>query len=224
LLSNVFDFVANAAPGVREIVTVGKFAYEVRENHYDLVVVDATSTGHVIGQLDAPSAINQLVGSGLIQNQTGWMREILQDPTRTGVVAVTTPEEMPIVETLELLQKVRALSIHVAAVVVNRVREERLTKPDWELLERAVGPTGTDLDSVVGGKLAPLLRSARFVANQRREREPHLASLLGELCTMGAPPITGFIPWLANAVPGPAMTTEVAELLDDEFGLSGTAS
>ena len=30
-LAKAFDFVATAAPGVREILTVGKFCYEVRE-------------------------------------------------------------------------------------------------------------------------------------------------------------------------------------------------
>ena len=40
---------ANAAPGVKEILTVGKLCWEVREQHYDLVVVDAPATGHVVG-------------------------------------------------------------------------------------------------------------------------------------------------------------------------------
>jgi len=44
-LAKAFDFVATAAPGVREILTVGKFCYEVRERHYDLVIVDAPATG-----------------------------------------------------------------------------------------------------------------------------------------------------------------------------------
>ena len=48
-LARSFDFVASAAPGVREILVIGKLAYEVRENHYDLVVVDAPATGHVVG-------------------------------------------------------------------------------------------------------------------------------------------------------------------------------
>ena len=43
-LARTFDFVANAAPGVKEILTVGKLCWEVRERHYDLVVVDAV--GH----------------------------------------------------------------------------------------------------------------------------------------------------------------------------------
>src|SRR5579864_946033 len=68
-LARIFEFVAAAAPGVREIVTVGKLAWEVRERHYDLVVVDASASGHIIGQLAAPQAINELVQVGLIRQQ-----------------------------------------------------------------------------------------------------------------------------------------------------------
>src|ERR1017187_10461028 len=95
-LAKAFDFVATAAPGVREILTVGKLCYEVREQHYDLVVVDAPATGHIIGQLAAPQAINELVKVGLIRSQTDWMLQILSDPVQTGLVAVCTPEEMPV--------------------------------------------------------------------------------------------------------------------------------
>src|SRR5579863_2974141 len=68
-LARAFDFVATAAPGVREILTVGKLPYEVRERHYDLVVVDASATGHIVGQLVAPQAITALVTVGLIRSQ-----------------------------------------------------------------------------------------------------------------------------------------------------------
>ena len=60
-LARIFEFVATAAPGVKEILTVGKLTWEVRERHYDLVVVDAPPTGHIVGQLAAPEAINELV-------------------------------------------------------------------------------------------------------------------------------------------------------------------
>ncbi len=101
-LAKAFDFVATAAPGVRETLTVGKLCYEVRERHYDLVIVDAPASGHIIGQLASPQAINDLVKVGLIRSQTDWMLEILSDPVQTGLVIVTTPEEMPVAETLEL--------------------------------------------------------------------------------------------------------------------------
>ena len=70
-LARTFDFVANAAPGVKEILTVGKFLWEVREQSYDLVVVDAVATGHITGQLAAPQAIQELVQVGLVKDQTG---------------------------------------------------------------------------------------------------------------------------------------------------------
>ncbi|HTX00896.1 MAG TPA: ArsA-related P-loop ATPase, partial [Acidimicrobiales bacterium] len=83
-VARIFDFVATAAPGVREILTVGKLCYEVRERHYDLVVVDAPASGHIVGQLAAPQAINDLVKVGLIRSQTDWMLDILSDPRQTG--------------------------------------------------------------------------------------------------------------------------------------------
>ncbi|MGH9236242.1 MAG: ArsA family ATPase, partial [Acidimicrobiales bacterium] len=107
LLARTFDFVANAAPGVKEILVVGKLAYEVREDHYDLVVVDASASGHIVGQLAAPQAIKDLVQVGMVRDQTGWLIDILSDPARTGVVIVATPEEMPVNETLELAARLR---------------------------------------------------------------------------------------------------------------------
>src|ERR1700720_4045938 len=85
-VARMFDFVATAAPGVKEIVTVGKLCWEVRERHYDLVVVDASPTGHIVSQLAAPQAINQLVQVGLVRQQTGWMLDILGDARTTGLV------------------------------------------------------------------------------------------------------------------------------------------
>ena len=51
-LAGMLDFVATAAPGVKEILTIGKVCWEVRESiegraDWDLVVVDAAATGHV---------------------------------------------------------------------------------------------------------------------------------------------------------------------------------
>src|SRR3954447_15636040 len=105
-LARTFDFVADAAPGVKEILAIGKLCYEVRERNYDLVVVDAEATGHIVGQIGAPRVISELVQVGLVKDQTAWMLDILEDPQRTGLVTVTTPEEMPVNETIDLLAQV----------------------------------------------------------------------------------------------------------------------
>ena len=74
-LARVLDFVATAAPGVKEILTIGKIAWEVRESiegraDFDLVVVDAAATGHIVAQLGAADAIRELVDVGPLRSQT----------------------------------------------------------------------------------------------------------------------------------------------------------
>jgi len=140
-LARAFDFVATAAPGVREILTVGKLAYEARERHYGLVVADSAASGHVVGQLVAPRAIDELVRVGPIHDQTGWMLGVLADPAITGLVIVTTPEEMPVNETIELVGRVRdETDVDLAAIVVNRVLPELFSRADEEVFERLREP------------------------------------------------------------------------------------
>ena len=71
-LAHMFDFVADAAPGVKEILGVGKLCYEVRERHYDLVIVDAEASGHIVAQIDAPRAIRELVQVGMVREPVSY--------------------------------------------------------------------------------------------------------------------------------------------------------
>ena len=133
-LARAFDFVATAAPGVKEILTVGKVTWEARQRNYDLVVVDASPTGHIVGQLEAPHAINELVQVGMVRQQTGWLIEVLSDPARTGLVIVTTPEEMPVNETIELSARIeQETSVNLAAIIVNRVLPELFGRGEEEI-------------------------------------------------------------------------------------------
>jgi len=121
-LARIFEFVANAAPAVKEILAIGKICHEVRENTYDLIVVDAEATGHFVAQVSAPDALMRVVQIGVVADQTAWMREILHDAARTTVVAVTTAEELPVSETIELRDRLRAATpTPIGAIVVNRV-------------------------------------------------------------------------------------------------------
>jgi anion-transporting ArsA/GET3 family ATPase len=121
-LARIFEFVANAAPAVKEILGIGKICHEVRENTYDLIVVDAEATGHFVAQVSAPDALMRVVQIGVVADQTAWMREILHDAARTTVVAVTTAEELPVSETIELRDRLRAATpTPIGAIVVNRV-------------------------------------------------------------------------------------------------------
>ncbi len=145
-VARAFDFVATAAPGIREILTVGKLCFEVREGHYDLVVVDAASTGNVVGQLAAPTGINELIRVGVVRSQTDWILEILGDPDRTGAVLVTTPEEMPVTEAVDLAGRLSTETpVHLACVVANRVLPELFGRSEEQIFNELVWPARLDL-------------------------------------------------------------------------------
>ena len=132
-LASTFDFVADAAPGVREVLAVGKVCWEVKENHFDLVVVDAEASGHVVAQISSPRTIRSLVPRGPLRDQTGWMLDILDDPAQCGVVVVTTAEELPVTETVSLVTRLRTETrTQVAGIIVNAV--EPRPGRDTELL------------------------------------------------------------------------------------------
>jgi anion-transporting ArsA/GET3 family ATPase len=217
-LAKSFDFVATAAPGVKEILTVGKLCWEVREDHYDLVVVDAPATGHVISQLTAPQAINELVHVGLVKNQTEWMVEQLSDPATTGAVIVAAPEEMPVTETIELAGRIGAeTSVDLAAVVVNKVLPELFGRGEEEVFERLrAEPHRGALATAVGGDVGPALDGARLAVTLRRTRTEHLERLRREL---PAPVPLLYVPYLFTRAHGVRATTTVAESLGAELGL-----
>jgi anion-transporting ArsA/GET3 family ATPase len=183
-LARAFDFVATAAPGVREILTVGKVCWDLRESiqgraDWDLIVVDAAATGHVISQLDAPRAIKELVAVGPIRNQTDWMLELLRDPALTALNVVTSPEEMPVNETIELVAAARAqLDVPLGVVVVNRVLPEPFTRGDEAVFEALHEPAALGaLRAAAGPGVDPVLDAARLAVSMRRSRAPHLAHL-----------------------------------------------
>lgn len=171
-LAKILDFVANAAPGVKEILAVGKLCWEVRERNYDIVIVDAEATGHIVAQVDAPSILSNLVQVGVIREQTKWMQEILHDHATTGVVIVATPEEMPVLETMQLLDTLQnTTNVGVSAVVANRVHDDVVQGDDvavFDLLWQAVQLNNMTKD-VSEALRAPM--QLLNVATQRRQNE-----------------------------------------------------
>ena len=171
-LAKILDFVANAAPGVKEILAVGKLCWEVREHNYDIVIVDAEATGHIVAQVDAPAILSGLVQVGVIREQTKWMQEILHDKAATGVVIVATPEEMPVLETMQLLDTLQnTTNVGVSAVVANRVHDDVVQGGDvavFDSLWQAV-QSNTMTSEISEALRAPM--QLLNVATQRRRNE-----------------------------------------------------
>ena len=145
---NAFQYFVAAAPGARELVTITK-AWELAQpsrwdKHavgFDLVIVDASASGHGLGMLRTPQTYGDIARVGPISKQSARVREFLSDPTRTGYVAVARAEETPISETLELETGLRRhLGVGLDLIVVNGVLPRRLSRADLERLS-TVPPT-----------------------------------------------------------------------------------
>jgi anion-transporting ArsA/GET3 family ATPase len=218
-VARAFDFVATAAPGIREILTVGKLCFEVREGHYDLVVVDASSTGSVVGQLAAPSGINELIRVGLVRSQTDWILEILADPQRTGAVLVTTPEEMPVTEAVDLAGRLaKETPVHLACVVANRVLPELFGRSEEQIFNELDRPARLDelareLNSS-RSLIEDVLGAARLAVTVRRDGVAHLERLRAEI----APDIPLlYVPYLFARAHGLRAIRQVARALSEEL-------
>jgi anion-transporting ArsA/GET3 family ATPase len=215
-LARSLDFVANAAPGVKEILVVGKLCWEVRRGHYDLVVVDASASGHIVGQLAAPQAIQDLVKVGTVRGQTDWMIDILADADRTGVVIVATPEEMPVTETLELAERLRTETVvDLAAVVVNRVLPELFSRGEEEIFHQLRTPeVAAALSAAAGGSVGPVLDGAELAVRLRRTRAKHLDELRYGLDGVELL----YVPALFQRSSGVRATAQIATALGAELG------
>jgi anion-transporting ArsA/GET3 family ATPase len=216
-LARSLDFVANAAPGVKEILTVGKLSWEVRERHYDLVVVDASATGHIVGQLAAPQAINELVKVGRVRDQTRWMVDMLSDPATTGAVIVATPEEMPVTETIELVGRLRSeTEVDLAAVVVNKVLPELFGRGEEETFDQLREPElVAALSNAAGAPVGPVLDAAELAVTLRRTRAEHITRLRESM--PGDVPLL-YVPYLFTRTHGVRATRNLADALGAELG------
>jgi anion-transporting ArsA/GET3 family ATPase len=226
-LARTFDFVANAAPGVREVLTVGKFLWEEQRREplrrgiaarptWDIVVVDAAASGHVVAQLAAPQAIRELVKVGMVRDQTSWMIDVLSDVRRTGVVIVATPEEMPVNETIELAGRIGSdTTVDLAAVVVNRVLPELFGRREEEVFDRLREPAAVAaLGHATGGPAEPVLDAAELAVKLRRTKAGHLNLLRRSLD--GVPML--YVPELFARYRGMRATQLVAQALGAELG------
>ncbi|MEY3021886.1 MAG: hypothetical protein RIS86_1084, partial [Planctomycetota bacterium] len=186
-LARILDFVANAAPGVKEILAVGKVCWEVLERRWDLVVVDAEASGHVVAQVDAPRSLAALVPVGLIRDQVRWMQELLADPSTTGVVVTSLAEEIAVSETVALLDRLASdTTVAVATVVCNRVPASVVAESDEAPLDALLARTRSG--SAEGPLVAPLELVA-VAAERRRRAMSHLRRLLGRAAQVPAPVI-----------------------------------
>lgn len=147
------------------------------DGRYDILICDLPTSGFVVGLYGVPSTIRQIFRLGPLAHYAEGMAAMLFDPRRAGLVLVTLPEEMPVVETVELLDRLRARhGVEAAAVFVNGVYPA-LISPD-ELA--ALGVATASARSKPGAEALDSMLWAATVLAGRKARADGLMPLLRE--------------------------------------------
>jgi len=150
--SRLFHALAMATPGLRELLSVGKL-WELAQPHrrtrgaepYDLVIVDAPASGHCAAILRTPRTFADIARVGPIAHQGRIIAGTIADRSFTAVVAVATPEEMPVNETLWLRQMLAREQMPIDAVIVNAVYPPRFESGEIAELSSALPRTESPL-------------------------------------------------------------------------------
>ncbi len=183
--SRLFQAFAMATPGMRELLSIGK-VWELAQLHrrtrgaspYDLVIVDAPATGHGLGLLRTPRTFADIARVGPIAHQGRTIAETLADREFTGVVAVATPEEMPVNETLSLCQAIEREQLALDLVVLNGLYPVRFKPGEIDQLTEALERSRSSLSR---SALRAALAEHGRAANQREQVGRLAAGVNGRL-------------------------------------------
>ncbi|MBS1961048.1 MAG: hypothetical protein JST04_02445 [Bdellovibrionales bacterium] len=119
LQNRFMRYLAKAAPGIRELVLIGKIWFETR--NYERVVVDMPATGHGLTLFQSLFNWGTLFAGSPLAKDAAAMVSTLSDPAQVGHLIVSLPEEMPLVESLELRTELRRIFPKAeCALAVNR--------------------------------------------------------------------------------------------------------
>jgi anion-transporting ArsA/GET3 family ATPase len=171
--SRIFTYLAAAAPGLRELLMIGKVwdlaqldQRRTGDTPYDLVILDAPATGHALGMLRTPRTFRDVARVGPISRQAGRIDTFLTDPSLTGIVAVAAPEEMPVNETIDFIAALdEEMAMAPDAVVVNGVYPDRFRDAEIAAIE-AIEAVGSDSPALHAATTT--YRRARHHRNQLR--------------------------------------------------------
>ena len=184
--SRMFQYLVAAAPGARELLTIGKVwetaqldrPWTEAERRYDLVVVDAPATGHGLALLNAPRTFGEIARVGRIRRQAGKIDGFLRDPQSCGVIGVSLCEELPVSETAEFAQRLRGeMALEFELIVANALLPDRFSEQDAAALR-----------SVDGAARSPIARNGISAALREHSRAGSQREHLSRLAEHG--PIT----------------------------------
>ncbi len=140
------EFATTTAPGLSDILLVGYATNAARSNEYDLVIVDAVPTGRFEKFITTADALMDMAKSGPIFDQALLVKNEIEAES-TAVIAVTTSDELALIELGEMIEFVRSKGIHLLLSVLNQSVKAEFSLNDETALNLTEKQTRALLDT-----------------------------------------------------------------------------
>ena len=188
--SSAFSAFVAAAPGARELVTATK-SWELGRSGalgrgkrwssrpgYDVVVLDAPASGHGLAMLSTPRTFADIARVGPVAVQARRAAELLEHPSRTGLISVARAEETPVNETLEFGAQSQAVLGHGPALIaVSAVHGAGLRTAERELVLAGDGAVPAAVVGAIRTRAARTRVQDTQLARLRRQADAPVVTL-----------------------------------------------
>jgi arsenite-transporting ATPase len=130
--SRLYQFFVQAAPGLRELMMLGKIYYEAERKaakppHRTVIIVDAPASGQAMSLLKMPTAARTTFADSVVGKEANNISRMLRDRRHCAIVQVTTADALSVSETIETHAELTRIHLAPVAVLFNR-----MVAPDFD--------------------------------------------------------------------------------------------
>ncbi len=161
-----------AAPAFPEIGTLYQLVHLLRAERWDHIILDLPATGHALGLASLPRTVLRIVPIGTIGDAIREGLDAMTDPQRGGAVVVTLPEDMPVTESLELIDGLRGLSVPIRAMVLNQMPPVVFTEDERYAVADHLAGRHDDAPTLLGSREFRRLQRALAARERFRAESP----------------------------------------------------
>jgi anion-transporting ArsA/GET3 family ATPase len=177
--SRLYQFFVQAAPGLRELMMLGKVFYDAGKTDAklparDIIVVDAPASGQAMSLLKMPTAARSTFGDSVVGKEARNISKLLRDQGNCAIIQVTTADSLSISETIETHAQLSAIDLAPAAVLFNRMPPVEFDADDISALTNRRGSQMRKKD------LEHLAELAKAELNRATEAHKALAKIRRE--------------------------------------------
>jgi arsenite-transporting ATPase len=142
--SRIYQFFVQAAPGLRELMMLGKVYYEFERDDGKsptrrVIIVDAPASGQAMSLLKMPTAARSTFGDSVVGKEASNISKMLRDRRNCAIIQVTTADSLSISETIETHAQLSGIHLAPAAVIFNRMPPSEFDASDISALTNRRG-------------------------------------------------------------------------------------